>query len=163
MTTIDSSSVGQPSRNAPDNLEEVSVSHEIHIAEVLPDAECLPEKKTDGQRHGVAHGQSLAEIQFDTIMPEPKRERSLSCVRRCQKPPSYELTSCDSMEFVRDAASKNSKKKERNTSAKKNVNESEQPKMMRRKGTKKNKTEINDNTPCNKCKKNYGADDDPKS
>jgi len=45
MTTIDSSSVGQPSRNAPDNLEEVSVSHEIHIAEVLPDAECLPEKK----------------------------------------------------------------------------------------------------------------------
>jgi len=35
--------------------------------------------------------------------------------------------------------------------------------MMRRKGTKKNKTEINDNTPCNKCKKNYGADDDPKS
>jgi len=112
MTTIDSSSVGQPSRNAPDNLEEVSVSHEIHIAEVLPDAECLPEKKTDGQRHGVAHGQSLAEIQFDTIMPEPKRERSLSCVRRRRKPPSYELTSCDSMEFVRDAASKNSKKKE---------------------------------------------------
>ena len=142
MTTIDSSSVGQPSRNAPDNLEEVSVSHEIHIAEVLPDAECLPEKKTDGQRHGVAHGQSLAEIQFDTIMPEPKRERSLSCVRRRRKPPSYELTSCDSMEFVRDAASKNSKKKKRNTSAKKNVNESEQPKMMRRKEQRRTKLKL---------------------
>ena len=47
-------------------------------------------------------------VQFQALLPLPKRERSL-VKRPRRKPPSYELTSKETMEFVSNAAKKNKK------------------------------------------------------
>lgn len=97
-------------------------------------------------------------VQFQALLPIPKRERSLS-KRPRRKPPSYELTSKETMEFVTDAAKKNRK------SANIKPKQSEPKKKKRAVPTVNKKVKgstVTDNTLCSNCAHKYGASDDPK-
>jgi len=65
-------------------------------------------------------------IRFDTLLPMPKRER-VSSSRSRRKPPSNELTSDKSMEFVHEAALR-CKPKAKTKKPRSNTGKSESPK-----------------------------------
>jgi len=78
----------------------------------------------------VSTGDVSSVLQFETLLPLPKRER-VPLSRPRQKPPSYELTSNDTMEFVYEAAKKQKKKKKISGLPMTSADKSESPKKKR--------------------------------
>jgi len=76
------------------------------------------------------------EIRFETLLPMPKRER-VSSSRSRRKPPSYELTSNKSMEFVHDAAIRCKPKPK--TKTKRSINSTQKSESPKEKGKRMKK------------------------
>jgi len=101
------------------------------------------------------HSKSPTSVTFSSILPVPRHSRAQSTTsRKRAKPPSYELTSDDTLEFVRQRAKPQKTKKPKKADSR-----------METKTTKNSRASASasndDNTPCTFCRVQYGSAQDP--
>jgi len=101
------------------------------------------------------HSKSPTSVTFSSILPVPRHSRAQSTTsRKRAKPPSYELTSDDTLEFVRQRAKPQKTKKPKKADSRV---ETKTTKNSRASASASN----DDNTPCTFCRVQYGSAQDP--
>jgi len=104
-------------------------------------------------------GNQSTTVTFKDIMPFPKRDRPAT--RKRKKPPSYELTSAETITFVRAANCKAKIPTRERSKAKKDKDKKKSVSAAVAKGSKKKKlskfkeNNVEDGTPCCVCGKKY--------
>jgi len=118
------------------------------------------------------HSKSPTSVTFSSILPVPRHSRAQSTTsRKRAKPPSYELTSDDTLEFVRQRAKPQKTKKPKKADSRVETKTTKNSRASATASKTKTKTAKNsrasasasndDNTPCTFCRVQYGSAQDP--